>query len=206
MGDATTVNQLARLPAQAGIDPAADEVIELLLRMSQGSERMHQPRATASGWDPARSVGCPLTCGQRSARVARHLTRNTLRDWGMDSLIEDAETIVGELVANAVTHALRAASPEPVRENPGLRLLNCTSEVICAVLDSSDAAPVLKSPESPEETGRGLKMVDALTDRWGWSPMPSHGKAVWAILFCAEPSASYSPGVLKGQSISVIPG
>ena len=36
-----------------------------------------------------------------------------------------------------------------------------------------------------EEAGRGLQMVDALSDVWGWSPMTGRGKAVWAILFCA---------------------
>jgi hypothetical protein len=57
--------------------------------------------------------------------------------------------------------------------------------VICAVLDPSDDAPVLKTPGSAEESGRGLQMVDALSDVWGWSPVAGRGKAVWAILFCA---------------------
>ena len=67
----------------------------------------------------------------------------------------------------------------------GLRLLRRTGEVMCAVLDPSDDAPVLKTPGSAEESGRGLQMVDALSDVWGWSPVAGRGKAVWAILFCA---------------------
>jgi hypothetical protein len=67
----------------------------------------------------------------------------------------------------------------------GLRLLRRTGEVMCAVLDPSDTAPVLRTPDRSEESGRGLQMVDALSDVWGWSPVTGRGKAVWAILFCA---------------------
>ena len=56
---------------------------------------------------------------------------------------------------------------------------------MCAVLDPSDIAPVLRMPDRNEEAGRGLQMVDALSDVWGWSPVTGRGKAVWAILFCA---------------------
>jgi hypothetical protein len=44
---------------------------------------------------------------------------------------------------------------------------------------------VLRAPDRSEEAGRGLQMVDALSDVWGWSPVTGRGKAVWAILFCA---------------------
>ena len=96
---------------------------------------------------------------------------------------DDAEAIVGEFVANAVSHAARSA--EEPGQPLGLRLLRRTGEVMCAVLDPSDRAPVLRMPDRNEEAGRGLQMVDALSDVWGWSPVTGRGKAVWAILFCA---------------------
>jgi len=145
----------------------------------------------ADWWDSPTAVGCPLSRGPQSGRTARRLTRSTLRDWGLAFLAEDAETIVGEFVANAVTHAAAAAAaavPSQRRQAAdglGLRLLRRNGEVICAVLDPSDAAPVLKAPASAEEAGRGLQMVDALSDVWGWSPVAGRGKAVWAVLFCA---------------------
>jgi hypothetical protein len=95
---------------------------------------------------------------------------------------------VGEFVANAVTHAAAVAAMPTLRRQPdglGLRLLRRNGEVICAVLDPSDSAPVLKAPATVEESGRGLQMVDALSDVWGWSPVAGRGKAVWAVLFCA---------------------
>jgi hypothetical protein len=143
-------------------------------------------RMPADWWDSPTAVGCPLSRGPQSARAARRLTRNTLRDWGLAFLAEDAEAIVGEFVANAVTHAAAVTAPRrPAQENLALRLLRRTGEVTCAVLDPSDTAPVLKEPASVEESGRGLQMVDALSDVWGWSPVAGRGKAVWAILFCA---------------------
>jgi anti-sigma regulatory factor (Ser/Thr protein kinase) len=106
-----------------------------------------------------------------------------LKEWDLVSLADDAEAIVGEFVANAVSHAARgdAEPSQPL----GLRLLRRTGEVMCAVLDPSDRAPVLRMPDRNEEAGRGLQMVDALSDVWGWSPVTGRGKAVWAILFCA---------------------
>jgi anti-sigma regulatory factor (Ser/Thr protein kinase) len=144
-------------------------------------------RMPADWWDSPSAVVCPLSRGPQSAKAARRLTRNTMRDWGLAFLAEDAETIVGEFVANAVTHAATVAelSRKQAAESLGLRLFRRTGEVICAVLDPSDSAPVLKAPGSIEESGRGLQMVDALSDVWGWSPVAGRGKAVWAILFCA---------------------
>ena len=145
-----------------------------------------RPRAVtmpAGWWDSPPAVGCPLSRGPRSAGAARRLTRDTLRDWGLPSLAEDAELIVGELVANAVTHGTRPGSGrKPGQENLGLRLRRGTGEVICAVLDSNDTAPVVKAPGRAEPSGRGLQIVDALSDVWGWSPIAGRGKAVWAVL------------------------
>jgi hypothetical protein len=187
LGVAMSVNQLAQLPTRTRIDPAVRKPLDQPTRLECGSRRPRVVRMPADWWDAPTAVGCPLSRGPQSARAARRLTRNTLRDWGLASLMEDAETIVGEFVANAVTHAAAPASTfrRPNVEHLGLRLLRRTGEVICAVLDPSDVAPVLRVPAGAEEAGRGLQMVDALSDVWGWSPVAGRGKAVWAILFCA---------------------
>jgi hypothetical protein len=100
------------------------------------------------------------------------------------SLADDARAIVGELAANALTHAApHATDREAAGEDISLHLLRRTGQVICALLDPGDAAPVLKAPGGVDEAGRGLQVVDALSDGWGWSPVAGHGKAVWAILF-----------------------
>ena len=74
----------------------------------------------------------------RGSRTARRFTRNTLKEWGLVSLVDDAEVIVGEFVANAVSHATQSAGTgQPI----GLRLLRRTGEVMCAVLDPSRLRP-----------------------------------------------------------------
>jgi anti-sigma regulatory factor (Ser/Thr protein kinase) len=156
--------------------------MDLSARLQCAPGRPRVVRMPSDWWDSPAVVACPLGPGAQSCRAARRFTRNTLKAWGLTSLADDAEAIVGEFVANAVSHAARAAgSGQPF----GLRLLRRTGEVMCAVLDPSDSAPVLRVPDRTEETGRGLQMVDALSDVWGWSPVTGRGKAVWAILFCA---------------------
>src|SRR6201985_2693843 len=178
---------LSQLPTRTRVHAVVGEPVHVVSRPELTARRPRMMRMPADWWDSPTAVGCPLSRGPQSARAARRLTRNTLRDWGLAFLAEDAEAIVGEFVANAVTHAgaMAELTRKQAAENLGLRLLRRTGEVICAVLDPSDSAPVLKAPASVEESGRELQMVDALSDVWGWSPVAGRGKAVWAILFCA---------------------
>lgn len=181
-----SLNQLAELPTRTRVNPATRRPLNPPVQANHETRRPRVVRMPADWWDSPSAVACPLSRGPQSARQARRLTRNTLRDWDLWSLAEDAETIVGEFVANAVTHATSlAVNRKASADNLGLRLLHRSGEVICAVLDPSDVAPVLKAPAGIEEAGRGLQMVDALSDVWGWSPVAGRGKAVWAILFCA---------------------
>jgi anti-sigma regulatory factor (Ser/Thr protein kinase) len=170
------------LPIRTKIDPAVRRPLDLTARLQCGPGRPRVVRMPSDWWDSPAVAACPLGTNAQSGRTARRFTRNTLKEWGLVSLADDAEVIVGEFVANAVSHATQnAGSGQPI----GLRLLRRTGEVMCAVLDPSDCAPVLRAPEQCEEAGRGLQMVDHLSDVWGWSPVTGRGKAVWAILFCA---------------------
>lgn len=144
-------------------------------------------RLPADWWDPPSAASCPLTPEPQAARKARGFTRKTLHEWDLAPLTADAEAIVGEIAANAVTHGvMRPPASQPAPGHLGVRLMRRTGELICAVLDPSDAAPVMQDADGVQETGRGLRMVAALSDVWGWSPLPGRGKAVWAILFCPD--------------------
>ena len=176
----------AGLPTRTKVDPAVRRPLDLTARLRQCAPgRPRVVRMPSDWWDSPAVAACPLGAGAQCGRTARKFTRNTLRDWGLISLADDAEAIVGEFVANAVSHAARAVPATACGQPLGLRLLRRTGEVMCAVLDPSDLAPVLRMPDRNEEAGRGLQMVDALSDVWGWSPVTGRGKAVWAILFCA---------------------
>ena len=173
------------LPTRTKIDPAVRRPLDLTARLQCAPGRPRVVRMPSDWWDSPAVAACALGTGAQSGRTARKFTRNTLREWGLGTLADDAEAIVGEFVANAVWHAARAVAAVEAGQPLGLRLLRRTGEVMCAVLDPCDAAPVLRAPGRNEEAGRGLQMVDALSDVWGWSPVTGRGKAVWAILFCA---------------------
>src|ERR1700757_1878178 len=176
--------QQARLLPRPEAGPATGQPQNLPAQSGHGSARPRVLRTSAGWWDAPPVVGCPLSLYPPSAAAARRLTRDTLQHWGLPSLAEDAELIVGELVANAITHGARSVSDcKPGQENPRLRLRRRAGEVICAVLDPSDTIPVLKAPGCAEQSGRGLQIVDVLSDVWGWSPIAGRGKAVWAVLF-----------------------
>jgi anti-sigma regulatory factor (Ser/Thr protein kinase) len=170
------------LPTRTKVDPAVRQPLDMTARLQCGPGRPRVVRMPSDWWDSPAVAACSLGPSAQSGRTARRFTRNTLREWGLAALADDAEAIVGEFVANAISHAGRSASAgQPI----GLRLLRRTGEVMCAVLDPCDKAPILRIPDRSEESGRGLQMVDALSDVWGWSPVTGRGKAVWAILFCA---------------------
>ncbi|HEY2576541.1 MAG TPA: ATP-binding protein [Streptosporangiaceae bacterium] len=132
-------------------------------------------------------TGCPLNPSPDAASRARSFTRHTLASWNLDALSADAEIIVSELLANAVRHgwtdhAQSGSCDEAARL--WLWLLRDADSFMCVVTDPSDLAPACRQPEQGGEDGRGLHVVHALSDHWGWSPFGSQGKAVWAILSC----------------------
>jgi len=106
-----------------------------------------------------------------SAPAARRITLDALDLWGLaKSHGEAAEQLVGELVANAVRHT--------GGNSLGLTLIRRLGWLRVEVRDPSRALPCLIKADALDETGRGLQLVDELSDRWG-ADLLQHGKAVW---------------------------
>jgi anti-sigma regulatory factor (Ser/Thr protein kinase) len=62
-------------------------------------------------------------------------------------------------------------------------LLSDKARVMILVWDASPEAPLMLSPEDNEEAGRGLFLVDAISARWDWYPVPNAGgKVVRALV------------------------
>ncbi|MEU8377878.1 ATP-binding protein [Streptosporangium sp. NPDC048865] len=122
-----------------------------------------------------------------AARTAREFITRSLRAWELDPLIDDTRVVVSELVTNALRHGTRDALH--ARPFPDVKVILCHTErsVLCAVTDPSDQGPCLREPDYEAENGRGLQMVDGVSETWGWAPLESRGKAVWAAF--ALPSA-----------------
>jgi hypothetical protein len=67
-----------------------------------------------------------------------------------------------------------------------LRLLSDAARVVIEVWDTNPLPPVVTQADPDDESGRGLMLVDALCEHWGWTvPDGWCGKAVWAEISAA---------------------
>ncbi|MEU0446776.1 ATP-binding protein [Streptomyces tendae] len=138
----------------------------------------------ALGGRPTAAVLRVACSGEGFAR-ARVFTRDTLRGWSLDDRGDDAVLVITELISNAVTHAVPSAAAGAPEVRLGLAL--DPGALTLTVSDPGDNAPVF-NPFNPSdgsalrEHGRGLCIVDALAEEWGWTPRPPAGKTVWATL------------------------
>ncbi|MFI6655471.1 ATP-binding protein [Streptomyces sp. NPDC050523] len=145
------------------------------------------PGPTTSAGDSlrarARAAGLCLTSGRTACGEAREFTERVLGDWELDQLRDDALTVVSELVANAVLHGPGGDAGGGVESEVLLRLKRRPAHLMCAVTDRGETLP---SPghldASLEEGGRGLIIVEALSQHWGWTRCNPVGKTVWAML------------------------
>ncbi|HEX9355427.1 MAG TPA: ATP-binding protein [Streptosporangiaceae bacterium] len=116
-----------------------------------------------------------------SVRAARAFTIATLQRWGAADRTDDVAIVVSELLTNALRHALTGPGETPPRWPVRLGLLQPGPCVLCAVADPSQQPPVPKEPSHLAETGRGLHVICALADTWGYTTPSDTGKVVWAM-------------------------
>jgi anti-sigma regulatory factor (Ser/Thr protein kinase) len=109
---------------------------------------------------------------------ARLHARQVLWEWKLRSLGESTELLVAELVTNAVKASRAMTQPSPVRQ----WLASDSAQVLILVWDASSQPPVRMNTSSEDENGRGLLLVEAISEQWGWYFRDdSDGKFVWAI-------------------------
>jgi hypothetical protein len=122
-----------------------------------------------------------LATKPKPVRAARDFAVATAQRWGAAEYADDVAVVVSELVTNALRHALPASGETRQRRPVRLGLLQPGPCVLCAVFDPSRAVPVTKEADVLAETGRGLHVVGALADLWGYTTPSDRGKAVWAM-------------------------
>lgn len=117
---------------------------------------------------------------------ARLHARHVLWEWGLASLSDSTELVVSELVTNGV-QASCAMAQAAVR----LWLVSDRAQVVVLVWDASPQPPLHIDISDDSEHGRGLLLVEAISDQWGWYFPGDHdstsagdhqGKLVWAIV------------------------
>ena len=114
------------------------------------------------------------------------MPREMVWEWGFgQELGRDCESIVSELVTNSVQATDALSLFTPVR----LWLMSDKEKVLILVWDASPQPPAPARPGAAgvAESGRGLFLVDAMSEQWSWYfPADSGGKVVWAL--CGEAS------------------
>lgn len=106
-----------------------------------------------------------------SVAKARAFVANVLRD-SSSEVRDRAVLITSELATNAVVHA-RSAFTVTTRLTK--------HEVRVQVTDTRGETPVMQQPDETALHGRGLMIVNNLSDRWGIDVRPG-GTTVWFAL------------------------
>ncbi|MET8144122.1 ATP-binding protein [Sphaerisporangium sp. NPDC005288] len=113
-----------------------------------------------------------LEAGPGSVAQARALVRDAVVGWGLSELADEAVLIVSELCTNAVRHG----------RPPVTLVLRASGRCLGGeVADRGESFAIPRPRASDEdEAGRGLQIVEHLTDEWGVdSGVHGVGKAVW---------------------------
>jgi anti-sigma regulatory factor (Ser/Thr protein kinase) len=119
---------------------------------------------------------------------ARLHARNIVCEWGLGELADTIELVVSELVTNAVRASLDHDGRPRYSAEHGLACvhLRLSTDGLTALVEVWDENARLPEPAEPglaDESGRGLMLVDALAERWGWElPQSGRGKFVWALV------------------------
>ncbi|MEV5706544.1 ATP-binding protein [Actinoallomurus sp. NPDC052274] len=114
-----------------------------------------------------------LPPGPTAPGEAREWSAKVLARWDLTGLADDLQTVVTELVTNAL-RAGAGAVHALIEWRWG------TDTVELQVWDDAPGRPQLRQPDFVAETGRGLFIVEALSTAWGHHPGADGGKVVWA--------------------------
>ncbi|MFI5611876.1 ATP-binding protein [Amycolatopsis sp. NPDC051903] len=134
--------------------------------------------------DPAqaeRAFGTPVRLravrefprSETAGELARGFTGEVFRSWAIPEKTGSAQTIVTELVANALQHTCSV---------PEVRLDVRRGVCSVAVADGDPRRAELREQRNPMDPGLGLKIVAQLACVWGSCSAWSGGKVVWATL------------------------
>ncbi|CAM5652680.1 non-specific serine/threonine protein kinase OS=Streptomyces fumanus OX=67302 GN=GCM10018772_43920 PE=3 SV=1 [Streptomyces fumanus] len=106
---------------------------------------------------------------------------------GLIGLVDVAELLATELVSNAVRHTEGPAALRVCWSGNGVLRIGAWDA------DPSPPEPPLAFADVDAEDGRGLALVRACADVWGWQPLArkgARGKVVWCELGASKRVAS----------------
>jgi anti-sigma regulatory factor (Ser/Thr protein kinase) len=122
--------------------------------------------------DLTTSAAASFAAEPPSATSARRFVVGFLRPLVRNELVEVAALLTTELTTNSLLHAGSAVDVE-VAVSP--------REVRVEVSDTHPSVPVASRPDASSTYGRGLLLVESLSDHWGVARRDA-GKGVWFSL------------------------
>ncbi|MFI6643937.1 ATP-binding protein [Streptomyces sp. NPDC050504] len=148
---------------------------------------------------PSRYCAVELQALPSRIGQVRRIVSAQLRYWHLDPLIDQAALGVTELLTNVHRHA----QPDKM----------CTVEIellldrlTVSVHDHDPRVPTLRDADPLSTSGRGLALIEAVSESWGIRPRGAAGKVVWftlpapaAVAGAADPlygerAAAHAPG------------
>ncbi|MFH9735922.1 ATP-binding protein [Streptomyces sp. NPDC017260] len=138
-----------------------------------------------------------FTAQEEEVAELRRKVRTRLDTWGLQGLVDEAQLCVSELVANVITH-VGAGTPTTLAV-----LMNGTFLRIEVHDPDTRALPTLVAADVQAEAGRGVALVDAVTDRWGVL-LHADRKVTWCELATApetRPEAGSTPQAARAVAL-----
>lgn len=109
-------------------------------------------------------------CQRESVPSARRFVRDALSEQPVE-ISDAAELMASELATNCIRHA-----------HTDFELtIHSQGQIRVEVRDTGRGRPTLLSPTPRDASGRGLRIVESMSDAWGVIPA-ADGKAVWFTL------------------------
>jgi anti-sigma regulatory factor (Ser/Thr protein kinase) len=124
-----------------------------------------------------------------SVAAARRFAVETLSGVELE-LLSSVELMVSELATNCLRHADSAFELSVVHEREQIRI---------EVRDSGGGEPTLLSPTPDDPDGRGLQIVNMLSEAWGVKWPAGAGKMVWFELSADAAQSDDEPDAVPAQ-------
>ena len=120
----------------------------------------------------ARAYRIPLPPHKIASNQARKILEWALQDWGVHGdTADNARVVLSELVTNALTHSLDVFQ---------MALDLRAGRILVEVWDCTDNSPTVTQPNGLAVSGRGMFLVETLSEEWGVRREKDGGKTVWA--------------------------
>ena len=169
----------------------------------------HPPQPAQTRPPTERTSTLELAALPSAIPLARQHTKTVLAMWSLPpGMIETAELLVSELTTNALPPR-RLENPTPTwGEMDGLtvfelRMSSRSGQLLVEVQDSNPRPPKPRVADDDAECGRGLMLVRALSDDWGYYFSGSH-KIVWCVLGCAPAAVPESAAEVTCELPAVV--